>query len=176
MTTKIPVGVSGGRVRLVSDEHYLPALRSLIAEADRRVLCSMFIVDLWPWHDPSLAVDTVLLQLQAAAWRGCDVRLLIGGSRSNLQLAELADAARARALSLGLPCRWLTKHRARGSHAKLVISDDRILTGSHNWSPGAFTNQTQDSIAVESAALAALATQQFEAQWQRAAGEQHVSP
>lgn len=176
MASKIPVGVSGGRVRLISDEGYLSAVRSLIAEAERRVLCSMFIVDLWPWRDPALTVDTVLLQLQAAAWRGCDVRLLIGGSRSNLQLAELADAARARALNLGLACRWLTKHRARGSHAKLVISDDRVLTGSHNWSFGAFTNQTQDSIAVESVALAATLAQQFEAQWQRAEGEPHVSP
>jgi phosphatidylserine/phosphatidylglycerophosphate/cardiolipin synthase-like enzyme len=169
MTATIPVGVKGGRAQLVSDDGYLPVLRSMIADARRSCLCSLFLIDLAPRHDRELLVDSVLRDLAAAHWRGVDVRLLIGGSRDNLEIAEAADLARARALQLGIPARWATSRPIRGSHAKFVLVDEQVLTGSHNWSVGAFTSQTQDSVVVASRDIAAYVAGLFERQWAEAA-------
>jgi phosphatidylserine/phosphatidylglycerophosphate/cardiolipin synthase-like enzyme len=169
VTAPIPLGVSGGRASLVFDEAYFARIQSLIAGAKRTCLCSLFIVDPSPLRDRHLIVDSLLRDLAGAHWRGIDVRLLIGGSRDNIDIAEASDLARARALQLGIPCRWATSRPIRGSHAKYVIVDDTILLGSHNWSPGAFTDQTQDSVVLESADLATFLTRLFDGQWVAAA-------
>jgi phosphatidylserine/phosphatidylglycerophosphate/cardiolipin synthase-like enzyme len=144
-------------------------LRSLLAHAVQHLWCSLFIVDLLPLRDKKLGVDGILQELDAAVWRGVDTRLLVGGSRTNFTIAHIAELARARALELGVPCRWLTSKNVRGSHMKLVIADEYVLTGSHNWSAGAFGGrQTQDSILIASADFAAYASRVFARQWARA--------
>jgi phosphatidylserine/phosphatidylglycerophosphate/cardiolipin synthase-like enzyme len=169
VTAPIPLGVLAPRVRLVADGDYLPALHALIAGAVHRVLGSLFIVDLSPARDRDLAVDAVLNALEDARWRGADVRLLLGGSRTNFDIAQLAELARARAHRGGIPCRWLTSRDVRGSHLKLVIGDDTVLTGSHNWSAGAFSGrETQDSLLIGSPDFAAYAERLFARQWARA--------
>lgn len=166
----IPTAVAPARAHLVSDGEYNPALLGLLDSARMRLLCSLFIVDITATPNGGLMVDDLLMHLADARWRGVDVRLLVGGSRDNIALAEAADAARARARALGIDCRWLSSRNVRGSHAKLVIADDTVLTGSHNWSAGALSgeHQTQDSVMVASRDLAAVLAQRFEAQWQRA--------
>lgn len=172
MTTPfIPLAARNARVSLVIDTAYAATVRSLIDEAWSRVLVSMFIVDITPYSDRTLKIDTALVALADATWRGADVRLIIGGARDNTLLVEAADAARLRARELGIQCRWLTSSPRRGSHAKFIIADDRVLTGSHNWSPGAFGDQTQDSALVESESFAEALAARFEAQWRSAGGE-----
>jgi phosphatidylserine/phosphatidylglycerophosphate/cardiolipin synthase-like enzyme len=173
MTQPIPFGVSAARVALVADSDYRSTFLGLAGQASSRLLCSVFIVDISPTSDRTLTVDGFLRRMAEAAWRGADTRLLIGGSRDNIALVEAADSARSRASALGVPCRWLTSRNVRGSHAKLVIADDQVLTGSHNWSPGALlgNKQTQDSVLVSSRDLAAQLAGRFEAQWLRA--EEH---
>jgi phosphatidylserine/phosphatidylglycerophosphate/cardiolipin synthase-like enzyme len=169
MTEICAVGVRGGAARLVSDEAYLPELRALVDNARLTCLCSVFIVDLSPRRSGRLLVDALLGDLASARWRGVDARLLIGGSRDNIEIAETADLARARALSLGVPTRWATSRPVRGTHAKLVLVDDYVLTGSHNWSIGAFSDQTQDSVLVSSKDLALYLGAEFERAWAGAA-------
>ena len=165
----LPAGVTDARVRLVSDQDYLPVLSSLIYHAVGRLDASLFLVDLTPGADGSTAVDDVLLALQAAVWRGVRVRLVLGGSRENLDILHATHAALLRARQLGLPARMLAARPVRGSHAKLVIADDRVLLGSQNWSHGAFFTQTQDGLLIDSTDLAAQLRAVFAAQWQRAA-------
>lgn len=166
----IPVAVAAARAALVSDTRYLATLLALAQRARTRLLCSVFIVDVTPTERGQLPVDDMLRAMADATWRGTDTRLLIGGSRNNIALAEAADAARARALELGLECRWLSGRAVRGSHTKIVVADERVLTGSHNWSPGALVGerQTQDSVLVKSPDLAMVLARRFETQWQRA--------
>jgi phosphatidylserine/phosphatidylglycerophosphate/cardiolipin synthase-like enzyme len=106
--------------------------------------------------------------MRDARWRGVRVQLLVGGSRSNLLIAETAEIARYVAIELGVPCRWLTSQDVRGSHAKTIICDEHVLTGSHNWSAPAFSGQVQDSILIESAEMSAYLMAYFERQWERA--------
>ena len=164
----IRAGVSGALVDLVTDAAYGETVSSLIHSARRSLLASVFIVDPSPQRDPELVVEDLFWRLRASVWRGVDVRLVIGGSQSNLNLAALAHSALTLATEFGIHCRCLTRTPLRGSHAKFVIADDLVLTGSHNWSPGAFKGQAQDSVLVRSSALAAFLAAMFEEQWQRA--------
>jgi hypothetical protein len=165
----IDVGTFGGKARLVVDDEYFDVARTVIREARHTCLASLFIVDLKsdPQHSGASPFE-LLKDLRDAHWRGANVKLLIGGSRSNLLIAETAEVARYVVLGLGISARWLTSQDVRGSHAKLLIADERVLAGSHNWSMPAFTSQIQDSVLVESAGLAAYMGGYFMKQWQRA--------
>lgn len=164
--TTYPRGVAGGACRRITDDAYPSTLLSLIRSARCRVLCSVFIVDTRGAHP----VFTSLLDaLEERVWAGLDVRVVVGGSRETYAIAESAAQSRAVLLGRGVPCRWLTARPGRrGSHAKLVVADDRVLLGSHNWSPGAFGGQLQDSVLLDSPALAAHAAAWAVRQWNRA--------
>lgn len=164
-------GTADARVAPVPDDAYADTLRSLLDHAVRVALCSVFIVDIDPARDPDLEVDDMLWRLRAAAWRGVDARLVVGGSQSNLDLGMLGLGAWARADAIGVPVRLLSAAPRRLSHMKLVIVDDWVLTGSHNWSPGSFSGQIQDSVLAHSPPLAAHLAGRFEQQWRRAAPE-----
>ena len=168
--TGAPISTGSANVRILSDTDYYEALLPSVRTSQNRILCSMFIVDLTPPRDPKGLVYQLLVDCAGAAWRGVDVRILIGGSRTNFEIGRLAAVASHVGRSLGIETRWLTHYDVRGSHMKMVIKDNRVFIGSHNWSVGAFTNQTQDSIAIESETLAEYLTEIFETQWSRADG------
>src|SRR5204863_6330368 len=116
MAPLISIGVGPAKASLVPDAAYLDTVLSLAGQAAERLLCSVFIVDITPAPRRLHYIDTILAALADAAWRGADTRLLIGGSRDNVLLAEAAESGRSRARSRGIECRWLTSHKARGSH------------------------------------------------------------
>jgi phospholipase D-like protein len=165
----VVTGVRDARVSLAADANYFNIVQSLLRSSWQRALCTLFIVDADPDRDPNLLVSTVLYELECCAWRGVDTRLLVGGSHENLEIAQTAFTAIRLARQYHVPARWLTRHAEnRGSHLKLVIADDRVLVGSHNWSGGAFTDQIQDSVLITSPPLAARLASFFESQWTRA--------
>ena len=159
------LGVDQAEVVWVHDGDYHAVASAMIAHASCRVLASVFIVDADTERDTDLKVESLLYEMGCAAWRGTDARLLVGGSHQNLDIARASFTALATARLHGLDARWLTRRAQRGSHAKLLITDDSVLTGSHNWSGGAMTGQTQDSLRVQSPALAAWLAAWFERQW-----------
>lgn len=159
-------GVVGSSCAAVTDDEYPTVLLDLIRSVKRRCLCSVFIIDPVGEHP---VFGSLLDALEELLWLGADVRIVIGGSRENYAIAERSASARAIFADRGIPCRWLAaKPERRGSHAKLVVADDHVLLGSHNWSPGAFAGQIQDSIRVESPALAAYLAGFVNEQWLRA--------
>lgn len=164
---KSNIGVKLPKVALISDERYYSTIKTLISNAKISCFVSLFIIDIKGFRDPDLKVYQVLKYLQDALWRGVDVKLLIGGSRKNILIAESAQIARSVALSMGINCKWLTSRDVRGSHSKFVIIDNLVLCGSHNWSAPAFSDQIQDSILIESSALASYSRNLFEKQWLR---------
>ena len=149
----------------VPDGDYLRVVTDILRGSRRQVLCSLFIVDLDPARDAALVVDSVLMELAAAVWRGVDVRLLIGGSRNNHLIEAATLMAHARALELEVPCRLAAASKEDDTHVKLVVADDWVLTGSHNWSAALYGDQTQDSVVARSAALAASLGHRFESAW-----------
>lgn len=150
---------------LVSDGQYAKVLSSIISKSTQKCLCSIFIIDLINGGNSSNNVFNIIELLEESKWRGVDTRIIIGGSRSNFDIAAISETSRKILSSLSIPCKWLTSMDKRGSHAKLVICDDYVLLGSHNWSAGAFTNQIQDSILLQSKPLAAFYSEYFNKQW-----------
>jgi len=164
--TPIPLGVSGGRVRLVVDAEFGPVLGTMIRGANRAVLCSYFIVDVSPYRGPAHLVDELLGELESARWRGVDVRVLLGGSRDNPDILETCMGAGLRLRQRGIPFRLITARAVDvTSHAKFTVADDAALVGSHNVSGNSLSVETQDSVVVESAPLAAYLRGEFERQW-----------
>jgi phosphatidylserine/phosphatidylglycerophosphate/cardiolipin synthase-like enzyme len=161
----LPHGVRDVQVAHIVDAEYESVVTGLVRGAKLRCLANVFIVDPTPRNDGAQPVYRLLQELQSARWRGVDVRLSIGGSRTNLEIAELSQFGRDVATELGILCIWRTGRSVRGSHAKVVVIDDFVVVGSHNWSGGAFSNQTQDAVVVESAALAASEAARFDAEW-----------
>jgi phosphatidylserine/phosphatidylglycerophosphate/cardiolipin synthase-like enzyme len=163
-----PTPCAAADVALVHDAGYVDAVLGMAGRASERLWCSLFIVDPAPMHDRDLRVLGILEALAVARWRGVDVRLLLGGSRTNLDIAAATAGASAVAQRLGVPTRWLTRRPRRGSHVKCVVADDEALTGSHNWSPGALSGQVQDSIWLRSPELVAVIADRLADQWERA--------
>ena len=173
----IPLGVLQPSARLVADAELLPVAKQIVAGAGRTVLCSYFIVDVSPYRGPARLVNELLYELEAAHWRGADVRVLLGGSRQNPDILEACIGGAVRVAALGVPVRLLTARAvSRTTHAKVTIADDWVLTGSHNLAGHALADETQDSVLVASAPLAAYLRSRFEAQWLRAEAPPAVPP
>ena len=162
------LGVGSTNVALVPDSTYYGTLRCLIERSATNLFASVFIVDTNAHDDPDAKVLQVIRALECAVWRGVEVRLLIGGSSTHLAIAESCYIARQVALSHGVDCRLLAGEQRNGSHAKFVIADDCILSGSHNWSSRAFSNEVQDSVLIDSVPMAAYLKSVFNSQWDRA--------
>ena len=79
--------VAGATCELLEDGDYSRALRQSVQSAARRCLCSLFIIDLKARCSGQCVAD-VVDDLEDAVWRGVDVRVLIGGSRSLIVFPE----------------------------------------------------------------------------------------
>jgi phosphatidylserine/phosphatidylglycerophosphate/cardiolipin synthase-like enzyme len=168
-----PIEVRFAGPWLIPDAEYLAFVRRLFSDATRRCFASLFLVGESPWRAGEFIMDGLLLALVEARWRGVDARLLVGGSRASPGMMQMAEAARKRARVLRVPCRWLTSIPKVAGHAKVVIADNHVLVGSHNWTGGA--SGQADSVCVASPTLAHRLDKRFEQQW-REAGEEDGIP
>ena len=147
----------------VFDRAYDSVASRLITNAVSRCLCTMFIVDILP-RARRFLVDDLLHQLQMACRRGADVRVVVSGSNDTLAILESSAIANRRLHQLGVPVRWAAQS-ARSNHSKVLLCDDQVLIGSHNWSADAFRGSTQDSVLVSSPDLCDAITQSFDRAW-----------
>lgn len=161
----MPVDFADVRVQRISDGAYFPTCESMIQSAKRRCYVSMFIVDYDLRADPLARLDALMVDLAVARWRGADVKLLVGGSRENTPILESALLAVARAKEFNLDVRLACGKPGDNTHVKLVIADSEALSGSHNWSRGAFGGETQDSIQINNEAMAQSLASYFTGQW-----------
>jgi hypothetical protein len=148
---------------LIPDRDYLSFVSRLFAVAERRCLVSVFLVSA-PWRERERVMNGLLHELAAATRRGIDARLLVGGAQSNPLMVQLAEAARTRARALHVPCRWITSIPRVAGHSKVVICDDNVLVGSHNWSESG-RDDPGDSVYVTSGSLGRLLDRRFRQQW-----------
>jgi phosphatidylserine/phosphatidylglycerophosphate/cardiolipin synthase-like enzyme len=170
---RLPLGSLGGEAVFLSDSDYVPFALRAFGASRIRILASVFIIDPRVGDSPVPNVYNLLIACRDAMGLGADVRILIGGSRRNHQIGASAQLAWDLCRALGLDSRWLTAMETRGSHMKLVVADDTVIVGSHNWSAGAFGGQSQESIAIRSPSLAAVCAGTFENQWNRSEHASH---
>jgi phosphatidylserine/phosphatidylglycerophosphate/cardiolipin synthase-like enzyme len=169
---RVQTGILNTKAKLVCDSEYHQCVRLLCLKARRRIYVSMFIVELLPGESaqddtalrPSIIVE-LLEDLRHACLRGIDVRLVIGGAEQNIRIQDETEAALAHCRKLQIPCRLAALHPKKSSHKKIVVADDFVLTGSHNWSYGAFSGQTQDSVLIQDPRLASYFASSIARQW-----------
>lgn len=159
------IGIASTKVGLLADNEYARVTRLLCRKARRRVYANVFIVELVAAEAGANGVLKLLSELRDANARGVDVRLLIGGSKSNTDIQDMTEGSWMHCRRLGIPARLKALESERSDHKKLVVIDDHVLVGSHNWSPGAFGDQIQDSVIVEDERLACFFAHQFAEDW-----------
>ncbi len=89
----LPLQCASDGCRLVSDQGYSGVTRQLLSATEIRALYNVFIVDIMPDSTSANPVMEIVQDLEAAAWRGVDARLLIGGSRTNIEIAKASQLA-----------------------------------------------------------------------------------
>jgi phosphatidylserine/phosphatidylglycerophosphate/cardiolipin synthase-like enzyme len=151
-------------IRHLPDEIYYNILKTACEWANRRIYASVFLVDSRISDSRGTKVHWLIEALGRARLRGVDVKTIIGGSRETPTLLETAEVAKRICDDSEVPCK-VTARYGTPSHKKLVVVDDRVLIGSHNWSEGAFSGQTQDSVMVSCPCLADYLAEVFLSDW-----------
>jgi phosphatidylserine/phosphatidylglycerophosphate/cardiolipin synthase-like enzyme len=150
----------------LSDKDYYWFVLDALRMAIRRVWASIFIVNVKRADDPRREVRSLLHELSDARRRGIDVRVLVGDAADNLSLHETNLVARTFMRTLHIPTTRPRMPDRSGSHDKYVIIDDELLIlGSHNWTDTAFNRSTEDSLAVYSRDLVRMQETEFLSQW-----------
>lgn len=156
------------------DDTLQPFLLGAAAQARQRIWAAVFLVDPRTGTDRDLRVRTLLRALGDAAWRGVDVRLLMPQSNT-VEIATANRVAQAAAQHYGIAARRSAERG--GSHSKMVVVDaDLAVVGSHNWTHRAFTLDSEDSVAVRSAPLAADLADRFAEAWAAAGSDAWDAP
>jgi phosphatidylserine/phosphatidylglycerophosphate/cardiolipin synthase-like enzyme len=165
----VSIGVANSQATLISDDVYANTIIALIEKAQIRILASVFIVDTMDRKGVEPKVPYIITRLSYARRRGLDVRIIVGGSTDNIAIQDSTTAAMELFHFFKVPARLGARPSGAGysSHKKVVVLDDDVLIGSHNWSNGALSCQTQDSIWVHDERLAAHFAQCLKTDWQK---------
>lgn len=125
----------------------------------------MFIVDTNRGHDPDLEVRELLKLLAYKSWMGIDVRIIIGDSPDNLDIKGMNAIARHFLQQKGINARRYQGPKKSTHNKFLIIDDNSVIIGSHNWTANAFSRSVEDSIAIQSSGLVAELSKKFLTSW-----------
>ncbi len=156
------------KVVTLRNEQYFTFLNGMIQKARKRIWAAIFIVNPTVEDDYFLTIRNLLKILTYALWRNVDVRVLIGQSEA-FGISTANETAFSYLHHLGVPVRKFIGQYRRSMHSKYVVIDDELLIcGSHNWTPGAANLHEEDSIAVFSEEMNLLLRDEFISHWQYA--------
>lgn len=165
----LPAYQASAPVPLVAGD-YLPFVGQALRDARREIVVAQFLADARLSNDPQRRVRSLLAELELAAWRGVEVRVLLGLARSRPGHV----ASRATALYLqarGVAARLLRRDDAGGLHSKFVVIDAlQMIVGSHNWTHSSLAHSREVSVALRCEDGAAQLREEFAALW--ASGEE----
>lgn len=148
------------------DKDYYWYLLEKIRKARKRIWASIFLIDLHRARDVKLAVRAIVNELAHAKRRGVDVRILTGTSEQIPAIRELAMISRMFLRTRHIPVRWHAPLGKAGTHDKyVIIDDDLLILGSHNWIHDSFNESAEDSVAVYSRDLTNTLERQFATSW-----------
>jgi phosphatidylserine/phosphatidylglycerophosphate/cardiolipin synthase-like enzyme len=127
-------------------------LAARIAAARSRVLATVPYV-----HARVAEVRALLDAMAAAAGRGADVRLLLGG------VPDPSDAALLRATPLSV--RVMDPARCTTGHAKGLVADGGVVLGSANWSGAGLGGNREAALAIDDSRAADWFAAALERDW-----------
>ena len=123
----------------------------------------------WKWygHESAGGVQKLSLAINAAAHRGVKVRVILNVESMGHAITRINTKTRGFLERAGCEVKWGKLGIA--THAKMVIIDDQILVlGSHNFSKAAFSRNPEASIIIDGREEIAAYRQYFKDLWQQA--------
>jgi cardiolipin synthase len=160
---RFPAAVSSGIIVPLNSFDYSRRLPGLIREARKRVWVIMYDARVYKagTHNPTAEIYSALSSAQV---RGLDVRVILEKSGFNDEL-NTTNAQTAQLLSNEkVPVRW--DNESVITHAKLVISDDKVITGSSNWNARSLRVNNEVNALVAIPVLTNYFASYFEKLWQ----------
>jgi len=128
------------------------------------------VVDARPDEDECGEVRYLLHGLAEAAHRGLDVRVLLAEVLVERPLAtDINEPAALFLIKRGVQVRRSPAASGVQLHTKAVVLDDEIvIAGAHNWTPGAFRLNSETSLVLRSEDCTAHVAERFETLWSKA--------
>lgn len=142
-------------VTILEDSDYYYFLDKILDKAKTRIFITMFLM----YTNKEKKSSTMLLlnKLIAAKNRGVDVKVILDSDKINCNTHEILKGN-------GINAVYDT--REIKTHTKMVIIDnEHLIIGSHNWTSGSFYQYDDKSIYIESESLVAKSMKEFELQW-----------
>jgi phosphatidylserine/phosphatidylglycerophosphate/cardiolipin synthase-like enzyme len=148
----------------LQDRYYYDFLKHAIESAQYRIWASIFIINITREHDYRLEVRDLLKLLSYKRTLGLDVKVIIGESQTP-GIREANEIAESFLQAKRVPVKKYQGSK-KSTHSKYVIlDDDLIVLGSHNWTQNAFSKSEEDSVAIYSKNLNNELNYQFLATW-----------
>lgn len=152
-------GFSRASLKTLTDGEYFTELKSLLARANSSVYVVMYVIKYDP-NQPGDPVNQLLKALTELKKRGVDVRVVVDDEtyKSYPQTINYLK-------NNGVPVR-LDESLATTTHAKLIIIDNEtVIIGSHNWTESALTRNHETSIMIQDKETATKLTNYFMRIW-----------
>jgi phosphatidylserine/phosphatidylglycerophosphate/cardiolipin synthase-like enzyme len=149
------------------DDQYISFVRACINAARHQILVQQFLVDPRPEEDQQGQVRYLLHALAEAAHRALDVRVLLAQVIVERPLPiDINEPAARFLIRRGVKVRHYPLSIGRQMHAKVILVDDElVIAGSHNWTPKAFRVNSETSMVIKSADSAASVKERFTTLW-----------
>jgi phosphatidylserine/phosphatidylglycerophosphate/cardiolipin synthase-like enzyme len=148
----------------LSDCDYAAFCHEAIREAQERILVQQFLINASPSDDKLLLVRRVLLALADANRMGVDVRVILPQIERDESGWDLNEVSARFLKARGVSVRSFRRTDVQ-LHQKIIVADDLIIAGSHNWTPGAFSSNSELSVAVSSEDVSSYYSSEFERWW-----------
>lgn len=154
----------GNKVIKLSDDDYFYFLIDAIKKAKKKIYATIFIVD--PLKDLSDKVKKILDELSYAKWKGLTIKLVVGYSNKSFIIDMCGRATKKYCDTINIPTRFCNPPDDYSLHSKyIIIDDDLVIVGSHNWTASDIFSNTEESIAVYSKDTAINLTKEFDELW-----------
>jgi phosphatidylserine/phosphatidylglycerophosphate/cardiolipin synthase-like enzyme len=151
--------VSENNVLFLPDDAYYGNLTWYLDRANKSVYVVMYVVkfDTSQYNDP---VNVILRKLVDLHKRGVDVKVVVDDETKNSYPATINYL-----VGNGVPVR-LDESQGRTTHCKIVVIDDQyVFIGSHNWTESALKYNHEATLLVNSSELASQVVKYIESIW-----------
>lgn len=155
------VFIPQNNVLFLPDDAYYGNITWYLDQANRSVYVVMYVVkyDASQYNDP---VNVILRKLVDLHKRGVDVKVVVDDETKNSYPATINYL-----VGNGVPVR-LDESQGRTTHCKVVVIDDQyVFIGSHNWTESALKYNHETTLLVNSSELASQVEKYIESIWSR---------
>ncbi|MEZ0289629.1 MAG: phospholipase D-like domain-containing protein [Sulfolobales archaeon] len=144
---------------ILLDREYYETLASWLSKANKSVYIIMYVIKYDP-KDPSDIVNNLLNILIDLKKRGIEVRILVDDETLR-SYPETLNFLKKNNLSVRLD-----ESSSKTTHAKIVVIDDQIVfIGSHNWTESALKYNHEVSVLIIDHSTASILKRYFENIW-----------